>query len=243
MLQNRIDLTKNFRFENKYVIDFRNRIIIDKHVSSLLVLDRNVETYKEYLVRSLYFDDYQNTSYFDVVQGIIDRTKYRIRMYNLDKEKIYLEEKNKYIDRVYKFRTRITYREYLAIINNDTKFLLKKDDMCRRFYLAYNTRGLKPKMVIEYIRKPMVYTNSDVRITFDREIKSFSFSNNFFSKNVSKTRLFHSNDVILEVKYGEYIPGVLTQMFRNFELQRTTFSKYALSFEQLFRRKVTRWSV
>ena len=52
-------------------------------ISGIILKDKNSSEEKYYTVRSLYFDNKSNNSYFEKMSGIENRNKYRIRIYNL----------------------------------------------------------------------------------------------------------------------------------------------------------------
>ena len=49
----------------------------------------------EYVIRSVYFDDYRHTCFFENEDGADPREKYRIRIYNQSADRISLERKRK----------------------------------------------------------------------------------------------------------------------------------------------------
>ena len=85
-----------FRYEKKYLINKIQIELLKNRLSSIMNLDSNVKNKDgSYLIRSLYFDDYKDTSYFLVLNGISQREKYRIRYYDYDTSYITLEKKSK----------------------------------------------------------------------------------------------------------------------------------------------------
>lgn len=50
-----------------------------------------------YMIRSLYFDDYWMSAYQEKSMGVLDRKKYRIRIYNYSDATIKLERKRRLI--------------------------------------------------------------------------------------------------------------------------------------------------
>ena len=55
--------------------------------------DTNADSRGDYHIRSLYFDDYNDSALFEKQSGILKRKKYRIRIYNLSDSVIKLEKK------------------------------------------------------------------------------------------------------------------------------------------------------
>ena len=86
---------QKYRNELKYYINNLQFEEIKKRLSFLLSTDKNSKEDGSYFIRSLYLDDYQDTSYYQVLNGISKREKYRIRYYNYDFSYICLEKKDK----------------------------------------------------------------------------------------------------------------------------------------------------
>ena len=64
------------------------------------------------------FDDYKNTSYFQVLNGVSEREKYRIRYYDYDEGYITLEKKKKVNNLGNKTKDIITKQTVNNLINN-----------------------------------------------------------------------------------------------------------------------------
>ena len=77
------------RKELKFIINALEAKQIKEKLKSL------TKNNKKYIVRSLYFDNYQNSCFYDNLEGISPREKYRLRIYDRNFEKIYLECKRK----------------------------------------------------------------------------------------------------------------------------------------------------
>ena len=72
---------EKYRHEWKYLIDTAQKELICQRLSHFLKLDKHAED-GGYMIRSLYFDDYFNTAYAEKDAGVLERKKYRIRIYN-----------------------------------------------------------------------------------------------------------------------------------------------------------------
>ena len=83
-----------FRHELKYLINEGDAELIKQRLQVVLKPDTHTLD-GQYLIRSLYFDDYWDRSYADKLSGVSSRKKYRIRLYNLDSDFIRLECKLK----------------------------------------------------------------------------------------------------------------------------------------------------
>ena len=61
-----METLKTLRHEFKYVIPYEEMLRLRKELDSVLTLDRG----GAYLVRSLYFDDFNDTDYYDKLNEI-----------------------------------------------------------------------------------------------------------------------------------------------------------------------------
>src|SRR5512138_2364824 len=84
-----------YRHELKYIINYAQYALIRMRLKALMRQDSHVNGDGLYNVRSLYFDDYRNSAYTEKYAGLIDRQKYRIRIYNHSDKVIHLERKIK----------------------------------------------------------------------------------------------------------------------------------------------------
>ena len=83
------------RHELKYFINERQYFVLSGVLDSILSRDPNGDEYNEYHIRSLYFDTVFNNALFDKLNGVQNRDKYRIRIYNFSDKVIKLECKTK----------------------------------------------------------------------------------------------------------------------------------------------------
>ena len=72
---------QRYRHEYKYPLSNGQILIEDAKISGIAETDVHAKN-GVYNIRSLYFDDYDNCSYKDNENGINNREKYRIRIYN-----------------------------------------------------------------------------------------------------------------------------------------------------------------
>ena len=76
--------------------------------------DPHGDSNSRYHVRSLYFDDIHNSGYYEKLNGVGKRKKYRIRIYNHSNSVIKLERKGK--EGQYTQRSPNSFRKIYAII-------------------------------------------------------------------------------------------------------------------------------
>ena len=87
--------TLPLRHELKYFINERQYFVLSGILDSVLSRDPNGDEYNEYHIRSLYFDTVFNNALYDKLNGVQNRDKYRIRIYNFSDKVIKLECKTK----------------------------------------------------------------------------------------------------------------------------------------------------
>ena len=93
-------LQKFERYEFKYILNANLRKKIQSDVSKFMRVDEFASENKKYFVRSLYFDDAFSTEYFNKIDGMKVRHKFRIRTYgeNFSQEiPIFLEQLNAFL--------------------------------------------------------------------------------------------------------------------------------------------------
>ena len=108
-----------YRYEIKYIINKDMAEVLKQRLSLVMDKDINGASDGKYLIRSLYFDDMEKTAYYEKVDGVEFRKKYRIRIYNKDKKFIRLECKYKCNNMTYKRQQLISYDICSKIINGD----------------------------------------------------------------------------------------------------------------------------
>lgn len=217
---------KKFRHELKYYINKVQFEEIKKRISFMLDTDKNTNEDGSYLIRSLYFDDYKDTSYYQVVDGISKREKYRIRYYNNDCSYICLEKKFKINNMTNKTSYRVTKKQVEDLINGKLNVSKENNKLLNEFILKTKFYGYKPSVVINYKRIPYVYKAGNVRLTLDYDITIDYNTSSFFESDSSHIPILEDNLRILEVKYDEFIPNYIAFLININTLERTSYSKY-----------------
>jgi hypothetical protein len=86
---------------------------------------------------------------------------------------------------------------------------------------------LKPKTIVDYIREAYVYQAGNVRITIDNHINTGLFSKDFFNFNLPTVPMLKDGQIVLEVKYDEFLPTVIRDIIGINHRSSTSISKYA----------------
>ncbi|MDD3174142.1 MAG: polyphosphate polymerase domain-containing protein [Herbinix sp.] len=223
-----------YRHELKYRINELEKEVLIKRLSSLIALDANTNN-GQYMIRSLYFDDVCNSAYEDKMRGIAERKKYRIRIYNCSDQLIKLERKEKKDQYIKKESATLTRDETEKIISGDFRFLAKRQEpISREFYLKCLLNGMKPRVIVDYDRIPYIYLPGDVRITFDMHVRAGLLSYNIFDPELPTLEVLNDGELILEVKYTEFLPEIIRNLLPISSSMNMAYSKYVLCYEKKY---------
>lgn len=217
------------RHELKHYINRSDYIEIRNRLQHLAKLDRNAKKNGEYKIRSIYFDDYQDKVLMEKIIGLNNRDKFRIRFYNDDPSFIRLEKKSKISGLCRKISSVITKAECECILRGDLHFLRDSPiPLLKELYIRMNSESWKPKTVVDYVREAYIYEAGNVRITFDKSVRTGLCSTDIFNPELPTVETLDTQLTILEVKYDAFLPEVIADCIQIGERSRTSVSKYAL---------------
>ena len=216
----------NYRHEYKYLVSESQIKYLETQIQKIMKIDPH-ENDGVYRIRSLYFDDYYNSGYYDVENGDDPREKIRIRIYDSSDSRISLECKKKEVNKTKKFSVIISKEECESLISNKT-ITQNIDPLINKINSKILINNLKPTIIVEYDRKPYVYKESNVRVTFDTNISSSNYINNFFEKTIIRRPIMPKGMHILEVKFDDFLPDIIYDTLNIGKLQQISFSKYYL---------------
>ena len=215
-----------FRNELKYHCSDGQLRLLEMRIRHLLKPDAHAGEDGKYTVRSVYFDDYSDSCYYDNEDGANNRQKFRIRLYNGDPEVILLECKQKVNGRNRKDACRISAGQCKEILAGRTIDFKADESVWNRFFLHYNAGMYRAKVIVEYERTPFIYKTGNVRVTFDRNIRATSKTENFLDPVLCARPVMQKGMQLLEVKYDELLPDYIYSQLQLDNLQLTANSKY-----------------
>lgn len=220
---------RKYRNELKFIINKDMAKVLQHNLSLLMDVDQNSKNSDNtYLIRSLYFDDEDSTAYYEKLDGVEFRKKYRIRIYNFDDNFIRLECKYKHDNKTSKDQMLIDKDICSKIINGRLEeFDLSQDNLLTKFVTDSKIRQLKPAIIVDYKRLAYTYHVSEVRITFDSQIKSGLYNYNLFDEIATTYSVIDNNQVVLEVKFNEILPEAIAIILTTVPMFRQAFSKFA----------------
>ncbi len=219
-----------YRVEDKYICNAKDFEILDQRLKRLLKIDKNAGETSSYLVKSVYFDTLNDRCFYENEDGIGERKKYRIRIYNNDLSLIRLEVKSKMNSYCYKDSSVLSQEVAKeAILGRGLPLECTMPKAYHQTLIKMRTACLRPVIIVEYSRKAYTYKEGNVRITLDMEITGTSNIESFFGTGVNKTPILPQGHFILEVKYDEFLPSYIKNALGLSKLNKTAFSKYYLT--------------
>ena len=216
-----------YRHELKYQITDAQKVMLKTRIRSLIPLDSHAGPDGAYSIRSLYFDDYYNTCYYENENGTDPREKFRIRIYNHSSDRITLECKRKERGKTHKTSCPLTVEQTRQLMEGKVlPDMASQPPLLRKLSMLMMTRQMKPVVIVEYDRIPYVYKNGNVRITLDTNISSCSRVECFLDETIPSRPVMPLGQQLLEVKYDEYLPDFIYRSLQLHSLRQTAFSKY-----------------
>lgn len=221
-------MQKGFRHEYKFLISQASAQLLKSRLPGFMRRDPHAGPTGQYTIRSLYFDDQSFSAYTDKMSGVRDRVKYRIRYYNYDDRVIKLEKKEKHENLTRKTGQTITRADALAL------------EQCLRSGCPDHPKGLteelrvqiscgmRPRVLVDYDRTPFVCNAGNTRITLDENIRTHPYNGELFASPHAMIPVLEDNQVVLEVKFDDFLPGYLSEVLEDIPKVNLAISKYVL---------------
>jgi SPX domain protein involved in polyphosphate accumulation len=224
------------RFEFKYILPLELRNEIESELGYFLQLDPYVASKPEmkYMVRSLYYDDPSFRCYYDKTDGMLHRSKFRLRTYTdnyLDNCATFLEIKGRHDALVFKHREKLNNHDKNILpgdkcsANEIIKYFDNKGDVVERFEYEVEKKDLRPIMLIDYYRRPYVSKyDAEFRLTFDERIRAIQ-TESLYPSGFYATKDVLRGYTIMEVKFRYHMPSWFHRIIQAYELRRVSVSK------------------
>lgn len=221
----------HYRHEYKYPLTYGEVCIEEARINTIMSKDAHVGTEGFYNIRSLYFDDYDNKCYLDNENGVDNREKYRIRIYNHSTECINLELKQKIRGKTRKLSCPITLQQCRQLMEGMIPGDIRSEQQVLH-KLAYMmaVRLMRPVVIVDYDRVPYVYRvrDANVRVTFDGNITTASDVGTFLDEKICGRGIMPTGQALMEVKFDSFLPDEIHQLLQLGSLSASTYSKYYL---------------
>lgn len=214
------------RHEEKYIIDYRQYLLLRERASELLSPDPNGQN-GCYVITSLYYDDFLNHALDEKLDGLADHTKFRIRTYDYSDSVIKLERKDKHGILTKKHSAGIL-RHHIPLLEGVHTQLDAFSGKAAELAAQVQAGDLRKVVAVRYRRDAFFFAGTDLRLTFDRDLEAIPPDPDaLFSPNVSGLPVLNGRNVIMEIKYGRYIP-TFVRKFTDIPCKQLSVSKYAL---------------
>ena len=214
----------DFRHEWKHEISYLDMLMLRQRLRAVAQADQHTVDGK-YPVRSLYFDTPADKALLEKLNGASHREKFRIRYYNGDTTAIHLEKKSKLGGLGNKQSAGLSVPEVSAILQSDLSWMLESGrPLVREIYNKICTQQLRPKTIVDYTREPYVYPAGNVRITLDYNIRTGLRRTDFLNPGI--TIPAGDAPIILEVKWGAFLPSIIRDAIQLEGRHTSSFSKY-----------------
>ena len=216
-----------YRNEIKHLITSADRAAICAVMKVVAQLDPHAQAKGYYTIRSLYFDNMADKALREKLDGVNEREKFRIRYYDGDTSVIHLEKKVKRDGVGYKVSCSLTAEEAQRIIDGDILWMATDTRaLVVELYAKMKGQGLRPKTIVDYERIPFVYGAGNVRVTIDFNIRTGLRCTDFLNPDCV-TIPANGNDIVLEVKWDDYLPTIIRHAVQLKGRRQTAYSKYA----------------
>ncbi len=219
------------RKEKKYLMN-RHQV---ESFKKIIIKYMQQDKYGLHTICSIYYDtdDFQLSR--RSIEKPIYKEKLRVRSYGIpkDEDKVFLEIKKKYKGIVYKRRESLNLKQARAYLNHGVKpskdsQILREIDYLKNFY------GVVPKVFLAYDREAFFgRENRDIRITFDRNIRSRDYNLDLALGDYGELLL--ADDIyVVEIKVPEAMPLWLSEILSQLEIYPQSFSKYGNAYKKIF---------
>ena len=127
-----------------------------------------------------------------------------------------------------KYDTPLSEEELRKILQGDIGWMRDSGSgLIKEFYAKIRYQRLKPRVLVSYLREPYIYNAGNVRVTFDSEIRTTLYDQEFLKKDVKDISAAETPEfMLLEIKYDEYLPDIIRDIVQMKGARQQAFSKY-----------------
>ena len=222
-------MEKNYRHEYKYLISRETAELLRRRLPHFMKRDPHAGPTGQYTIRSLYFDDLNFEAFYEKVSGTDNRTKYRIRCYNYSDTLFKLERKEKKGHLTRKTAQTITLADVHTLQETPEKICPDHPKgLTEELRLQNICKGTKAMVLVDYDRTPFICRDGNTRITVDENLRTRPFCTSLTASPAAMIPVLEQDQVILEVKYDDFLPGYLADALRDIPKANMAISKFAL---------------
>lgn len=219
-------MKEGYRHEYKYLISQPAAELLKCRLAGVMRPDPHAGPTGQYTIRSLYFDDPRFAAYDEKMAGIRDRVKYRLRCYDYNTGFLRLEKKEKQGELTRKQGQTLTVQQ-AADLQKGNYRVTSGDTLLEELHRQMAV-GLRPAVLVDYDRTPFVCSAGQTRITIDENIRTKPYDADLWASHTAMIPVLEPNQVVLEVKFNDFLPGYLAQALEDIPKVHLAVSKYVL---------------
>lgn len=217
-----------YRHEFKHPINLADYYALRQRLRVVASLDPNAGEDGRYHIRSLYFDNDDDKALREKADGLPDREKFRIRIYNRRDDCVKLEKKSKRGGLCRKQSAALTREQAERIVSGDIGWMRDfGNPLLTELYGKMGFQRLRARTLVDYLREAYVFPYGNVRVTFDSDIRTGLYATDLFSPDVPMMAVGEAGTLLLEVKYDSFLPDLLRDVIQTNTRRTEAFSKYA----------------
>jgi len=217
-----------YRHEYKHSINLMDYYCLRLRLQAVAMPDPHADSQGRYHIRSLYFDNADDKALREKLEGLPNREKFRIRLYNGDGSVIRLEKKSKLNGLGNKQSAALTREQAGQILRGDIRWMAASGQpLLVEFYGKLQFQQLRPRTVVDYWREPYIYPFGNVRVTFDSDLRTGLYGTDLFDSALPTVKVGDPGTLLLEVKYDAFLPDVVRDVIQTGTRRSAAYSKYA----------------
>lgn len=219
------------RNELKFFVSTASARLLFSRLSATMSMDRHTKESGRYRIRSLYFDDPLYSCYFDKLNGLEDRVKYRIRFYNSDFSFLRLEKKEKRGATCLKTFEPVSFETAQGLLcaspvgTGGSLFSELRNKVCYE--------GFRPLLFVDYERSAFLHPVGNVRITLDQNVTASRYLSDL-TDDLPPLPVLDPGTSVLEVKYDRVFPPYLSRILEDVPKLPSSISKFCMCARALY---------
>ena len=191
----------------------------------------------DYRVTSLYYDTDDFQAFYEKLDGVLRRRKFRLRTYGSGEETdppYFFEIKHRYAQMISKERAKIPKECALKLYENelsphDIPSLVEgfSHSIAHQVENNHPFYPLRPKVVVSYVRQAWIgRIDPSLRVTFDYNLSAHPPDDYLSAGVVNGQNFLPLDEVVLEVKFDHQLPRWLQRRLVSCGLRPVRYSKY-----------------
>ena len=221
-------MTDGLRHELKFIISETDARLLKLRLKHIMEPDPHTGPTGRYTIRSLYFDDFSHSAFFEKADGICLRSKYRLRIYNQSMDTIKLEKKEKLGNLTRKTSQTVTADQVLTLQQSIRPDFSREGGLIEELGMKIRCDGLRPMVLVDYDRTPFICRDGNTRITLDENLRTRLYCADLRASSEAMIPVLEKGQVILEVKFDDFLPDHLSDALRDIPKANQAISKFAL---------------